>query len=164
MGHTEIPILMALLSCCVWKNVEVRTTPCVSGNGAMVFCSIWMSEKCGSSCIWVTDGVQSLPYSISLSLTSIHVRGSCNFCKCMLQLRPLATKSHCTHPRHKCSDGTGRLGHLSANTHGSCTPEASLRVLIVIFGSLRQVWACVGRENASLGAGMENKSQLVTSQ
>lgn len=30
MGHTAIPILMAALSCCVWKNVEVRKTHDVS--------------------------------------------------------------------------------------------------------------------------------------
>lgn len=30
MGHTAIPILMAVLSCCVWENVEVRTTHGVS--------------------------------------------------------------------------------------------------------------------------------------
>lgn len=30
MGHTAIPILMATLSCYVWKNVEVRDTNDVS--------------------------------------------------------------------------------------------------------------------------------------
>lgn len=30
MGHTAIAILMAALSCCVWKNVEVRPTHDVS--------------------------------------------------------------------------------------------------------------------------------------
>lgn len=30
MGHTAIPILMATLSCYVWKNVEVRKTNDVS--------------------------------------------------------------------------------------------------------------------------------------
>lgn len=26
MGHSALPILMAVLSCCVWENVEVRAT------------------------------------------------------------------------------------------------------------------------------------------
>lgn len=154
MEHTEIPILLALLSCCVWKNVEVRTTPCVSGNGAMVFCSIWISKKCtfrGKPRFWLADGAQLFSYPISMSLTSIHVRGSFIFCKCMIQLCPLTTKSHRTHPRHKGSDGTGRLGRISANTYGSCAPEASLRVCDRDFGlaasslGLHRAWKCLAR-------------------
>lgn len=36
MGHTAIPILMAVLSCCVWKNVEALAMTEVNGPGPQV--------------------------------------------------------------------------------------------------------------------------------
>lgn len=168
MGHTAIPILMALLSCCVWKNVEVRTTPCVTGNGALVICSNWMSalDKLGGGgkiiCIWLADGAQPLVYSISMSLTSIHVQGI--FFKSITQLRPLTTTQTKVMRRILAINAVmaqtavtlicdrARITH----TRGSIKSFFNS-----IFGSLRQVWACVGRENASHGAGMENKSRRV---
>lgn len=54
MGHTAIPILMAVLSCCVWENVEVRATRSGS-SGAMAHCDLFY---CSALCFLVHLGTE----------------------------------------------------------------------------------------------------------
>lgn len=77
MGHTAIPILMALLSSCVRENIEVRTTLSVAMAHRFFALSECLRDSWAKCFIWlhvdVTDHAELLISSVCMLLTRTNI-------------------------------------------------------------------------------------------
>lgn len=162
MGHTAIPILMAVLSYCVWENVEVRATQSGSfltmAHWNFAVCLSWMSVwTLGQNVVFYffllhVDITHATHTVASISISPYCWHAPLSGAGFYLYMHPRApsyvNKSNDTQRPHRCSDGdmiwnANTVIRNECHSRGITYKRFHNDVAFSIFGSLRQVWACI---------------------